>query len=189
MCVFVSVASVCICLFRYVYQFCHPVYFIDVFFSLLHFSVIPSSFVCGGAYLLFGRAINLLKRHKFYILWENTQFSKFTNCCSWGKCFIKVAESCFLTQNLYFLQSTSCNCFNKIMAKPLKLVSSVFIFCQKKAFQKLSKMLYISSEKFILFLRYSTFCNVSPPFHSFQNQRKDQVKLEELSCPKLICIN
>lgn len=63
-----SVASVCIGLFRYVYQFRLPVYVIDVFFSLLHFSVIPSSVVCGGAYLLFGRAINLLKRHKVYIL-------------------------------------------------------------------------------------------------------------------------
>ena len=53
--------------------------------------------------------------------------------------------------------------------------------------QNLWKIIFISSKKFFLFSRYSSFCNFFLPFHTFQIQ-KDNWKRNNL-CHELTCIN
>ena len=59
----------------------------------------------------------------------------------------------------------------------LSLWPLFFIFYKKKAFQKLWKMLFISSKKLFLLSRYSIFRNFFPSFSHFPNS-KGQTKLK-----------
>ena len=68
----------------------------------------------------------------------------------------------------------------KTPLKPLfQLVSTIFYFCTLLliAFQKLWKMLFISSKKLFSFWKYSNFCNILSPFPRFADA-KGQLKLE-----------
>ena len=68
----------------------------------------------------------------------------------------------------------------KTPLKPLfQLVSAIFYFCTLLliAFQKLWKMLFISSKKLFSFWKYSNFCNILSTFPRFADA-KGQLKLE-----------
>ena len=73
----------------------------------------------------------------------------------------------------------------------LTLVSAIsnqiFIFNQMIGLHKLWKILFVSSKEFFSFLRYSSFCNFSLLFHTFQIQT-GKWKWNNLWCHKLACI-
>ena len=84
----------------------------------------------------------------------------------------KAAETLIASIFVIFLEI-----FEVVWISSLKACLHYLFFHQMIAFQKLWKMLVISSKKLIPFLRYSNLCNFFPSFSHFPSL-KGQIKVE-----------
>ena len=101
----------------------------------------------------------------------------------WKECFYGLIVICYFLLVEDIVLHIHYKLYYSTWKTPLKrlfeLVSAIFYFCTLLliAFQKLWKMLFISSKKLFSFWKYSNFCNILSPFPHFADA-KGQLKLE-----------
>ena len=101
----------------------------------------------------------------------------------WKECFYGLIVICYFLLVEDIVLHIHYKLYYSTLKTPLKplfqLVSAIFYFCTLLliAFQKLWKMLFISSKKLFSFWKYSNFCNILSPFPHFADA-KGQLKLE-----------